>query len=51
MLVKARLQLTKKRLFDYIQELQTKSQDERKAIFELITQLDKQIDQDQRLVI
>lgn len=44
MLVKAKLMHNKKRLFDYIQELQTKGKAERKKIYELILQLDKQID-------
>ena len=50
-LIKARLQLTKKRLFKYIQELQKKDKDERKEIYELIKSLDKSIDQDQSQVI
>ena len=41
MLVKAKLMHNKKRLFDYIQELQTKGKEERKKIYELILQLDK----------
>ena len=51
MVIKAKLQLTRKSLFDHIQTLQLLKREERKAIFEQIKQLDKQIDQDQNLVI
>ena len=51
MLIKARLEFNKKRLFDYIQDLQKKSLAERKAIYKEITSLDKSIDEDQALVM
>ena len=46
MLIKARLEFNKKRLFDYIQELQKKSLAERKVIYKEITALDKSMDED-----
>ena len=44
MLIKAKLQLQKKKLFDLVQELQKKNKAERKKIYELIQKMDKQID-------
>ena len=51
MLIKARLEHNKKRLFDYIQDLQKKPLAERKKIYDEIRALDKQIDQNQYSVI
>ena len=46
MLIKARLEHNKKRLFDFIQDLQKKPLAARKKIYDEIRLLDKQIDQD-----
>ena len=51
MLIKAKLQLFKKQLFDFVQELQKKDKAGRKLIYEQILKLDKQIDVDKDLVI
>ena len=46
-LMQSKLQFSKKRVFDYIQTLQKKSLGERKTIYQMIKQIDGQMDQDQ----
>ena len=45
-MIKAKLQLAKRQVFDFIQELQKKGQQERQALYQQIKQIDSQIDQD-----
>lgn len=49
-LMNAKLQYAKKKMFDFIQELQKKPKDARKGIYEQIKMLDQSIDQDQPLI-
>ena len=46
-LMQSKLQFSKKRVFDYIQTLQQKSLEDRKSIYQMIKQIDSQMDQDQ----
>ena len=46
-LLKAKLQFAKKRMFDFIQKLQQKNRDERQIIYSQIKSIDEDIDQAQ----
>ena len=46
LMIKAKLQFAKRRVFDCIQELQKKGQQERQAIYQQVKQIDSQIEQD-----
>ena len=46
-LLKAKLQFAKKRMFDFIQKLQQKNRDERQVIYTQIKSIDEDIDQAQ----
>ena len=46
-LLKAKLQFAKKRMFDFIQKLQQKNRDERQVIYSQIKSIDEDIDQAQ----
>ena len=46
-LLKAKLQFAKKRMFDFIQKLQQKNRDERQIIYTQIKSIDEDIDQAQ----
>ena len=44
MVIKAKLSISKRKLFAYIQELQVKNLEARKVIYDLIKNLDKQVE-------
>ena len=49
-LLKAKLQFAKKRMFDFIQKLQQKNRDERQVIYTQIKSIDEDIDQAQSVI-
>ena len=51
MLIKARLKLNQKRLFDYIQDFQKKPSAERKTIYDVIMAVAKHIDQEHDVIL
>ncbi len=50
MVLQAKLEFQKKRVFDFVQELQKKGQEDRKKIYAKIKQIDEQMEQDQTII-